>query len=78
MSARRIVAFEVFMKERGTPHYDSGEDGIFPECRSCRFHRPYARDRTCVFRTCPYSAQPVSTSKPTRWILAYVSPLYRR
>ena len=25
----------------GFEHYDSGVDGILPECRSCRFHRPF-------------------------------------
>ena len=39
-------AFESLM--RGAPsndHYDSGADGPFPECRSCRCHRPYRKDR---------------------------------
>lgn len=77
MSGRGIIAFDAFMKESANHQYDSGEDGIFPECRSCRFHRPYAIDQTCVFRSCPYSSQPTSTRRPTRWILAYVNPIYR-
>lgn len=78
MSRKALIAIEAFMKEPANPHYDSGEDGIFSECRSCRFHRPYAKDHTCVFRSCPYSTQPTSTRRPTRWILAYVNPIYRR
>ena len=35
------LAFEALMKETPYNHYDSGCDGICPECRSCRFHRPY-------------------------------------
>ena len=56
MSHRDFIAMQAMMKYEPVAHYDSGEDGIFPECRSCRFHRPYAQDRTCVFRTCPYAA----------------------
>lgn len=78
MSDKSLIAIEVFMKEPANLHYDSGEDGIFAECRSCRFHRPYSKDQTCMFRICPYSAQNISTRKPTRWILAYDNPLYRR
>ena len=74
MSPRHLIAIEVLMRHDPIDHYDSGEDGIFPECRSCHFHRPYAKDQTCVFRTCPYSAQPTPMCKPTRWILAYVNP----
>jgi len=75
MPRRDFIAMKAMMKYEPAAHYDSGEDGIFSECRSCRFHRPYAADQTCVFRTCPYSAQPTSTCKPTRWILAYVNPI---
>ena len=75
MSHRDFIAMQAMMKYEPVAHYDSGEDGIFPECRSCRFHRPYAQDHTCVFRTCPYTAQTISTRKPTRWILVYVNPI---
>ena len=34
-------AFEALMQETPYSHYDSGCDGICPECRSCQFHRPY-------------------------------------
>lgn len=38
----KAVAFEALMKDTpGFDHYDSGYDGILPECRNCRFHRPY-------------------------------------
>ncbi len=49
-------AFESLM--RGTPggdHYDSGKDGPYPECRSCRWHRPYRKDRFCKYAECPYT-----------------------
>ena len=49
-------AFESLM--RGTPgndHYDSGADGPFPECRSCRCHRPQWKDRYCKYAECPYT-----------------------
>ena len=57
-------AFEMIMKE--TPcssKFDSGCDGILPECRTCRFHRPYWHFETCVFEYCPYSEIPISTRK---------------
>ena len=75
MSHRDFIAMQAMMKYEPVAHYDSGEDGIFPECRSCRFHRPYAQNHTCVFRTCPYAAKTISTRKPTRWILVYVNPI---
>ena len=43
------LAFEAAMNESPYSQYDSGEDGMFEECRSCRFHRPHGVDRTCVF-----------------------------
>ena len=49
-------AFESLM--RGTPggdHYDSGKDGPYPECRSCRWHRPYRKDRFCEYAERPYT-----------------------
>ena len=49
-------AFERLMQERpGSDHYDSGADGLYPECRSCRFHRPYRKDRQCKYAECPYT-----------------------
>lgn len=43
--------------------YDSGCDGILPECRTCRFHRPFWIFQSCTFDVCPYSTTPVSTRK---------------
>lgn len=55
MTAGKLQAFEALMKEvPGHNHYDSGCDGICPECRSCCFHRPYWKYQTCVFEECPY------------------------
>ena len=48
------LAFEVLMKETPYNHYDSGCDGICPECRSCCFHRPHWKYQSCVFEFCPY------------------------
>ena len=78
MPCRDYIAMKVLMKYEPAEHFDSGEDGFLSECRSCRFHRPYARGQTCVFRTCPYCVQPLSTRKPLRWILAYANPIQRR
>ena len=55
------LAFEMLMKETPYDHYDSGCDGICPECRSCRFHRPFWKYQTCVFEECPYSPTKLST-----------------
>ena len=38
-------AFESLMRDKPGDNYDSGADGPFPECRSCRCHRPYPRPR---------------------------------
>ena len=36
------MAFDFLMKEApNQDHYDSGQDGICSECRTCRFHRPF-------------------------------------
>ena len=71
-TTRRFIAIQAMMLEPHARSYDSGEDGIFPECRSCRFHRPYALRQTCVFRLCPYESKPISTVRPaTHWRLAY-------
>lgn len=58
---RALKAFESLMKETPNSHYDSGYDGIYPECRSCRFHRPLWTNRPCVFKECPYSMPQRST-----------------
>ena len=34
-----FLAISLLMRDND--QYDSGEDGILPECRSCRLHRPY-------------------------------------
>lgn len=64
MTAGRLQAFEALMAEvPGFNHYDSGCDGIFPECRSCGFHRPHWKYQTCVFDECPYSLKALSTRR---------------
>ena len=69
------LAFEAAMNESPYSQYDSGEDGMFEECRSCRFHRPHGVDRTCVFHRCPYSPNKESTHRPKpqpKWKRTYV------
>lgn len=56
-------AFEVLMQETPYSHFDSSCDGICPECRSCKFHRPYWKYQSCVFEECPYSPVKLSTLK---------------
>lgn len=53
-----IVAFELMMQETPYSRYNSGCDGIMPECRSCRFHRPYWKYQTCVFEECRIPSPP--------------------
>ena len=49
-------AFESLMQDRpGSDHYDSGADGPYPECRGCREHQPYRRDRFCRYVECPFT-----------------------
>ena len=55
------LAFEVLMRETPYSHFDSGCEGITPECRTCRFHRPHWKYQSCVFAECPYCCKPVST-----------------
>lgn len=57
------VAFEVLMQDTPYAKYDSGYDGITPECRSCRFHRPFWKYQSCVFEYCPYSSCGLSTRR---------------
>lgn len=64
MTAGDLQALELLMQTiPGFEHYDSGVDGILPECRSCRFHRPFWKYQSCVFVECPYCCKPVSTLK---------------
>ena len=58
-----IKAFEAMMKETPYSRYDSGCEGITPECRTCRFHRPYWKYQSCVFEECPYSTNKLSTRR---------------
>ena len=45
-----LQALELLMQTTpGFEHFDSGADGILPECRSCRFHRPFWKYQSCVF-----------------------------
>ena len=57
------LAFEALMKETPYNHYDSGCDGICPECRSCCFHRPHWKYQSCVFDECPYYPVKLSTRR---------------
>lgn len=64
MTAGNLQALELLMQTTpGFEHFDSGADGILPECRSCRFHRPFWKYQSCVFAECPYCCNPVSTLK---------------
>lgn len=58
-----IKAFEAMMKETPYSRYDSGCEGITPECRTCRFHRPHWKYQSCVFEECPYSSEKLSTRR---------------
>lgn len=57
------LAFEALMKETPYNHYDSGCDGICPECRSCCFHRPHWKYQSCIFDECPYYPVKLSTRR---------------
>ena len=64
MTAGDLQALELLMQTTpGFEHFDSGADGILPECRSCRFHRPFWKYQSCVFAECPYCCNPVLPSK---------------
>ena len=58
-------AYEQLMRENNPNigEYDSGADGVLPECRSCRFHRPHWTYQSCCYVSCPYSSKKVSTLK---------------
>ncbi|MCD7785628.1 MAG: hypothetical protein LUH18_08690 [Oscillospiraceae bacterium] len=60
MKNESIIAFEAIMKESPYSKFDSGYDGIIPECRTCRFNRPFWKDQSCVFQYCPYSPYELS------------------
>ena len=59
-------AFGVLMQETPYSHFDSGSDGITPECRTCRFHRPHWKYQSCSFEECPYSSEKLSTRRSER------------
>ncbi len=51
----KLSAIEALMSETpGFNHFDSGSDGKYLECRSCRFHLPASRYCGCKYETCPY------------------------
>jgi len=59
MTADDLQALELLMQTTpGFEHFDSGADGILPECRSCRFHRSPA----CL-QSVPTAAIPFLPSK---------------
>ena len=60
---KNFIAFEAMMRASPYEKYDSGFDGICKERRTCRFHRPLWKHRTCVFRECPYSTVKLSTTR---------------
>ena len=62
MIPNTLLAFEVLMQEPPYSHFGSC-DGITPECRTCRFHRPHWKYHACVFQFCPYSPIAISTRK---------------
>ena len=57
------IAYAALMTQTHHNHYDSGYDGICSDCRECRFHRPLWSKQSCVFSSCPYSAEHLSTKK---------------
>lgn len=64
MTAGELQAMESLMKDTpGFDKFDSGYDGILPECRNCRFHRPFWKYQSCVFAECPYYREVISTIK---------------
>ena len=48
-------AFESLMRNKPGNQYDSGADGPYPECRSCRCHRPFWTYRFCLYPECPFT-----------------------
>lgn len=71
-SRQRFMAIEALMREGDGSKYDSGGDGLFEDCRSCRFHRPYASEQSCIFAVCPYSTQQISTRRKPKQVTVTV------
>ena len=62
MTTGKLHSIEALMQDvPGFDHYDSGHEGILPECRKCRFHRPFWKYQSCVYKACPYSSEHLST-----------------
>ena len=50
-----LGAFERLMREGpSSGEYESGDDGRYSECRTCRYHHPGSSETGCPFRECPY------------------------
>ncbi len=64
MTAGDLQALELLMQTTpGFEHFDSGADGILPECRSCRFHRPSGNISPACLQSVPTAAIPFLPSK---------------
>ena len=64
MTAGDLQALELLMQTTpGFEHFDSGADGILPECRSCRFHRPFWKYSPACLQSVPTAAIPFLPSK---------------
>lgn len=64
MITGKLHAIEALMQDvPGFDHFDSGREGILPECRKCRFHRPHWKYQSCVFEKRPYSSNGISTRR---------------
>ncbi len=62
MTTGKLHSIESLMQDvPGFDHFDSGSDGILPECRKCRFHRPFWKYQSCIYEACPYSPEHIST-----------------
>ncbi len=69
MTTGKLQSIEALMLDvPGFDHYDSGHDGITPECRKCRFHRPFWKYQSCVYEQCPYSHEKLSTRRDVRHV----------
>mgnify|MGYP007022432512 CR=1 FL=1 len=44
-------AFDALMQETPYSHFDSGCEGIMPECRTCRFHRPFWKYQSLLLQS---------------------------
>ncbi len=66
---KESIAFDSIMREKpNDAHYDSGYEGILPECRHCRYHRPFWKYQSCIFKECPYSTEHISTLNPPQQV----------